>query len=82
MKVKKGISNSLLMLKILTGLSVFISVFGVYNYITNISQNAFSVCELVICFYCFVSILLKDQIAENTLKESSSEEKDKAATEE
>ena len=43
-----------------------IATFGVIIYIMNFNQNAFAMCELTVCAYCAVSIILKLHIYKNT----------------
>ncbi len=58
-------------LLILTWIVVALSAISALAYLININQNAFSLCELVICAYCALSIFLKFKTFINTDKMAS-----------
>ena len=62
--MKKTLSD--IVLKILVSIVAVIAIWGIINYIKNINQNAFAVCELVVCAYCALSIVFKYEIYNNT----------------
>ena len=61
--MSKGLKKFFL---ILTCIVVTISILGTISYLKNLDQNAFSLCELVICAYCALSIVFKFKTLENT----------------
>lgn len=76
------------MLYVLAVATFLVSVIGVVAYTANINQNAFALCELVVCLYCAVSVLMKAVLvkrskqAVDSSKEQGTEKSDSSQSDE